>query len=133
MGLAEKEVDPEVMHWMAAHPWPGNVRELQNFVRRLTVFATTERVDMNLLRMVQQGGCLPVPMGGDVSGGGTALGPYKIAKAEAVAVFTQSYVNELLAQTRGNVSEAARVSGLSRVAVQKILSRMGESAARFRD
>jgi len=133
MGLAEKEVDPEVMHWMAAHPWAGNVRELQNFVRRLTVFATTERVDMNLLRMVQQGGCLPVPTEVDMNGGGTALGLYKVAKAEAVAVFTQSYVNELLAQTKGNVSEAARVSGLSRVAVQKILSRMGESAARFRD
>ena len=50
-----------------------------------------------------------------------------------VTGFTQSYVNELLTQTKGNVSEAARISGLSRVALQKILSRMGESAARFRD
>jgi transcriptional regulator of acetoin/glycerol metabolism len=37
-----------------------------------------------------------------------------------------------LAQTRGNVSEAARVSGLSRVALQKILTRMGEKATRFK-
>jgi DNA-binding NtrC family response regulator len=68
-----------------------------------------------------------------VRGGEAALGPYKVAKADAVAAFTQSYVNELLTQTKGNVSEAARISGLSRVALQKILSRMGESAARFRD
>ncbi|MGE4443197.1 MAG: sigma-54-dependent transcriptional regulator [Desulfomicrobium sp.] len=133
MGLAEKEVDPEVMHWMVAQPWPGNVRELQNFVRRLTVFAATERVDMNLLRVVRQGGCVPVIPDGAVRGGEAALGPYKVAKADAVATFTQSYVNELLTQTKGNVSEAARISGLSRVALQKILSRMGESAARFRD
>jgi DNA-binding NtrC family response regulator len=132
MGLAEKEVDPEVMHWLTAQPWPGNVRELQNFVRRLTVFAAMERVDMNLVRLVCQGAG---------KGGADALCPaapraplaaYKIAKAEAVKTFTQAYIHELLAQTRGNVSEAARVSGISRVALQKILTRMGESAARFR-
>ena len=132
MGLAEKEVDPEVMHWMAAQPWPGNVRELQNFVRRLTVFAATDRVDMNLLRVVLQGGCLPLPSAVAMRGIPAPLGPYKVAKAEVVATFTQSYVNDLLTQTKGNVSEAARISGLSRVALQKILSRMGESAARFR-
>ena len=61
------------------------------------------------------------------------MGAYKTAKADAVTAFTLAYVHEVLAQTKGNVSEAARVSGLSRVALQKILSRMGESAARFRD
>jgi len=133
MGLAEKEVDPEVMHWLAAQSWPGNVRELQNFVRRLTVFAATERVDMNLLRVVRQGSCVPVLPNAAMRGGEAPLGLYKVAKAEAVAGFTQTYVNDLLTQTKGNVSEAARISGLSRVALQKILSRMGESAARFRD
>jgi DNA-binding NtrC family response regulator len=131
MGLAEKEVDPDVLHWMTAHPWPGNVRELQNFVRRLTVFAATDRVDMNLVNLVQQGGCVPVSA--SVAGSLGRIGEYKVAKEEVLAAFTQSYVHDLLAQTKGNVSEAARVSGLSRVALQKILSRMGEKAARFRD
>ncbi|PKN42385.1 MAG: sigma-54-dependent Fis family transcriptional regulator [Deltaproteobacteria bacterium HGW-Deltaproteobacteria-18] len=133
MGLAEKEVDPEVMHWLATQPWPGNVRELQNFVRRLTVFAAMERVDMNLVRLVCQGAGKG---GADASCSAAPRAPlaaYKNAKAEAVKTFTQAYIHELLAQTRGNVSEAARVSGISRVALQKILSRMGESAARFRD
>lgn len=131
MGMAEKEVDPEVLHWMSAHPWPGNVRELQNFVRRLTVFAATDRVDMNLVNLVQQGGCVPVTAA--LVGSQGRIGEYKAAKEEVLAAFTQSYVHDLLVQTRGNVSEAARVSGLSRVALQKILSRLGESAARFRD
>ena len=133
MGLPEKGVDAEVMHWMAGNPWPGNVRELQNFVRRLTVFATTERVDMNLVRLVREGGCQPAPSAMSIPAPQGPLGEYKVAKAEAVTGFTLAYVHELLAQTRGNVSEAARVSGLSRVALQKILSRMGESAARYRD
>ena len=130
--MVEKEIAPEVMHWMAAHPWPGNVRELQNFVRRLTVFASTERVDMDLVRLVCQGaglGSLEEPCSGVPRG---PLGAYKSAKAEAVKVFTQASVHELLAQTRGNVSEAARISGLSRVALQKILARMGENAALYR-
>ena len=60
------------------------------------------------------------------------LEPYKEAKAAVVHDFTQHYVGMLLRQTKGNVSEAARISGLSRVALQKILARTGESAARFR-
>ncbi|GAB6113590.1 sigma-54-dependent transcriptional regulator [Desulfomicrobium salsuginis] len=133
MGLAEKEVDPEVMHWLAGNPWPGNVRELQNFVRRMTVFATSERVDMNLIRLVCQGAGASVQPEGCTRVPGSQLGEYKAAKAEVVSAFTEGYVRDLLAQTRGNVSEAARVSGLSRVALQKILVRMGESASRFRD
>jgi len=133
MGLAEKEVDPEVMYWLAGSPWPGNVRELQNFVRRMTVFATSERVDMNLVRLVCQGAGASAPPAGCARVSGSPLGEYKSAKAEVVSAFTQHYVRDLLAQTRGNVSEAARVSGLSRVALQKILVRMGESAARYRD
>ena len=132
MGVPEKEVDPEVLHWMSGNPWPGNVRELQNFVRRMTVFSTAERVDMNLVRLVCRGnGAAPESPCAHAST--PALGEYKVAKAEAVAAFTDTYIRELLSQTRGNVSEAARVSGLSRPALQKILSRMGETAASFRD
>jgi DNA-binding NtrC family response regulator len=57
---------------------------------------------------------------------------YKEAKAEVVNAFTQEYIHDLLTLTRGNVTEAARISGLSRVALQKILARMGENAATFR-
>lgn len=132
MGLPEKMVDQEVVQWMAHYPWPGNVRELQNFVRRLTVFAPGERIGMDLVRLVRQGGCLPTS-GLAPSDQNGPIVSYKDAKAEVLNSFTHSYVQDLLAQTKGNVSEAARVSGLSRVALQKILARMGETAARFRD
>jgi DNA-binding NtrC family response regulator len=133
MGVPEKEIDPEVLHWMSGNPWPGNVRELQNFVRRMTVFSTAERVDMGLVRQVCQGSDPAAAPGPCAHAPASALGEYKTAKAEAVAAFTEAYIHDLLTQTRGNVSEAARVSGLSRPALQKILSRMGETAASFRD
>jgi ActR/RegA family two-component response regulator len=46
--------------------------------------------------------------------------------------FTVGYVRELLKSTGGNVSEAARQSGLSRVALQKIFTRMEMDPEAFR-
>lgn len=124
MQLPDKEIEAEVLHWMAARPWPGNVRELQSYVRRLTVFCPHDHIAMGQVRMIEDNAS------GSVCDG--PLGSYKAAKAEVVDAFTRGYVERLLTQTRGNISEAARVSGLSRVALQKILGRMGEKAARFR-
>ena len=132
LGLAAKEASPEVLQWLAARPWPGNVRELENFVRRLAVFATGERVDMALVRTVLDGN---VQAGAERVGATPPTGlplAYKEAKAAVVHDFTLDYVRSLLARTQGNVSEAARLSGLSRVALQKILARTGERAADFR-
>lgn len=59
------------------------------------------------------------------------LGRALEAKGQVVDAFTRRYVR-LLKQTRGNVSEAARVSGLERVSLQKILKRLGIAADAFR-
>ena len=60
------------------------------------------------------------------------LAPYKDAKEKVVDNFTRTYVEELLSQVRGNISEAARQSGLSRVALQKIFKRLDIDAADFK-
>jgi ActR/RegA family two-component response regulator len=46
--------------------------------------------------------------------------------------FTNRYVRDLLTATGGNISEAARVSGLSRVALQKILARLDIDAGSYK-
>nr|WP_321467603.1 sigma-54 dependent transcriptional regulator [uncultured Desulfobulbus sp.] len=130
IGVNEKELLPEVLQWMSTLPWPGNVRELQNLVRRLTVFAGTDRIDMALVRLVM-GNALPAPMSLSAPQE-EALMPYKEAKAAVMDAFTRQYLKDLLPLTKGNISEAARLSGLSRVALQKILARLGEQAANFR-
>jgi transcriptional regulator with GAF, ATPase, and Fis domain len=132
MGLADKEMTPEVLQWMSSCHWPGNVRELQNFVRRMTVFCAGDRMDMSLVRTVMEGGDRPALHRGHVDETKSAPVAYKEAKAEVVNAFTLEYIKDLLTLTKGNVSEAARVSGLSRMALQKILARMGENAATFR-
>ncbi|MBA4356676.1 MAG: sigma-54-dependent Fis family transcriptional regulator [Desulfovibrio sp.] len=118
--LPPKTLGPEAVACLAARPWPGNVRELQNFVRRLAVFCPASQVELSHLRLAGDGpagGCGPAPA--------DPLAPYKQAKAHVLDEFTRSYVEQVLERTGGNVSEAARVSGIERVSLQKIMKRLG--------
>ncbi|KUG28876.1 sigma-54 dependent transcriptional regulator/response regulator [hydrocarbon metagenome] len=126
MGAPSKEVDPEVFQYLSLRPWPGNVRELQNYMRRLAVFCPGLHVDMGAVRLVEGSG---KPGAQDIAPGGA---PYKTAKEQLLHRFTEDYVCELLTRTGGNISEAGRLSGLSRVALQKMLSRLGLDAEQFR-
>lgn len=125
MGKEVLEPAPETLAYLSARSWPGNVRELQNFMRRLAVFARTKTVGMGLVRLAESAGGLD-----QITGDETV--PFKEAKASVVDEFTASYVREMLKRTGGNVSEAARLSGLERVSLQKILKRLGIDADRYR-
>lgn len=117
---------PETMAYLSARSWPGNVRELQNFMRRLAVFARTESIGMSLVRLAESAEGI-----GEMAQSEPM--PYKQAKAAVVDDFTASYVREMLKKTGGNVSEAARLSGLERVSLQKIIKRLGIDAERYRN
>jgi DNA-binding NtrC family response regulator len=126
MRVTSKIATPEVLQWLIQRPWPGNVRELQNIMRRLAVFCNGEMVDMHAVRLAE-----PAEDDGKIPSPGTVL-PYKVAKAKVVDQFTLGYVRELLDSTGGNISEAARQSGLSRVALQKIVGRLDIHPETFR-
>jgi DNA-binding NtrC family response regulator len=129
MGLADKEFSPEALAGLTGRDWPGNVRELFNFVRRLTVFSPGDGISAAAVAEADPGASDP-SQADEV--GETSHAPYLEAKAQVVDAFTRRYVERLLKQTRGNVSEAARVSGLERVSLQKILRRLGIAADGFR-
>ncbi len=119
MRLPPKTLSPEVLACLAARQWPGNVRELQNFLRRLAVFCPTTQVEMSHLRQAE-GGSAPT-----ASPAPEPLAPYKQAKAKILDDFTRRYLEQILAKTGGNISEAARLSGIERVSLQKIIKRLG--------
>ncbi|GAU07989.1 sigma-54-dependent transcriptional regulator [Desulfoplanes formicivorans] len=125
MHAEPKKLSPEAVAYLTTQPWPGNVRELQNFIRRLAVFSSSEIIDMAHIRLVE---------GLDGTPGETSreLSPYKEAKEKVVDDFTRAYTEELLVMAHGNISEAARQSGLSRVALQKILKRLNIHAPQFK-
>ena len=121
----EVTVDPTVLSYLASKQWPGNVRELQNYVRRLVVFSDRHRIDMDTVQRVAEPGNTTL-----LSQSG--LSSYKEIKVQVCDNFSRSYLKELLAKTGGNVSEAARLSGLSRVAIQKLCQRLELDNDQFR-
>lgn len=121
MRLPPKVLGPETVACLTERPWPGNVRELQNFIRRLAVFCPNPLVDMSHLRQAEGG----LPGHAPCSAQAEPLAPYKEAKAHVLDSFTKRYVEQVLEMSGGNISEAARISGIERVSLQKILRRMG--------
>ncbi len=114
----------EALSVLACRAWPGNVRELLNLVRRMAVFCPAERIEAAHVRQAESGGRL--------ARAAERVSPYKEAKRLVLAEFTRDYVARLLEHTGGNISEAARLSGVERFSLQKILRRLGIVGEAFR-
>ena len=121
MGVEPKLLSPEATAALSLREWPGNIRELQNFMRRMAVFADGPEVKPHHLRS-----------GAGRRSSAASSSPYKEAKLELVESFTRQYLSDLLRSTGGNISETARISGLGRVSLQKILRRIDLDADVFR-
>jgi two-component system response regulator HydG len=104
---------PEVVARLSAHDWPGNVRELENRVQQLVVLATGDVIDGALVG------------GPDVEFSFSVAASFKEAKRQMVADFEREYVRRVLDKTKGNVSAAARASGLDRKSFWMMARRTG--------
>lgn len=111
---------PEALASFSTQSWPGNARELRNAVQAFVAI-----------------GALPGGTGGSASQTTDLAGaikktldverPYAELKEAFLNEFTKVYLEALLARTNGNQSEAARISGLDRSYVGRMLTRYGVS------
>ncbi len=127
LGISAKRLAVETVEMLMNRPWPGNVRELQNMIRTAVLFCPDDIIAPQYLR---------AEVLADAQEEGTAdssgLLPYKAAKERNTLNFTTSYIHRLLKETEGNVSRAARKSGLTRAALQKIIRRYNLDPADYR-
>jgi DNA-binding NtrC family response regulator len=109
------ELPDDVIALLAAHSWPGNARELRNAVEAFiaigTLPADSRASDGELEAVVRR--LVDVRR------------PYAELKEAFLQRFTKTYLEMLLAETRANQSEAARVSGLDRGHLGRMLARYG--------
>ncbi|MEZ4400636.1 MAG: sigma-54-dependent Fis family transcriptional regulator [Kofleriaceae bacterium] len=93
---------------LCRHPWPGNVRELEHAIERAVVLARGPTLDAAALGL---GGGLPAAA---VAG---VVVPHELALAEV----ERRYVRAAVERAGGNQSAAARVLGISRNRLARLL------------
>lgn len=132
LNLPIKTFDQHALKAMSVKKWPGNVRELMNSVRRIVMFCPEDSITIEHLHDIAPD-LTDEPSGEHsfLSAGGDLL-PYKESKEKMIDDFTVEYIETLLGKTSGNISHAAEISGLSRVALQKIVKRYKIEADKFR-
>jgi len=125
LGIPAKRFSMATMEELMRRTWPGNVRELQNFVRRMLLFCNEEEIHPVHMHTVEHPNSGMERDAAGVSATDVEMKPYMQARQSVLDHFTREYVQDLLSRTGGNISKAAKLAGLSRVAIQKILRRTG--------
>jgi transcriptional regulator with GAF, ATPase, and Fis domain len=108
------EPDPDLLKQLEAHAWPGNVRELRNYLEQLILLAAPPDLPSSA-----DGSSAPSPASTSLDA--FLAMPLRAAKED----FERRYVEALLAQTNGNVAEAARRAGIDRVTLFRTIRRYG--------
>ncbi|MDY0161673.1 sigma-54 dependent transcriptional regulator [Desulfobotulus sp.] len=127
--MEKKLASPALLREFMEAPWPGNARELENTLMGLC--ALTEKKELGPRSPECPPPPCPEPAIEEVQIPDLSF-PYQEAKERVIARFTQKYLDHLLRSTAGNISQAARVSGIQRQSLQKILRRHHMDAELYR-
>jgi DNA-binding NtrC family response regulator len=120
LGVPEEErlFGPQVLQDMAKHDWPGNVRELRNYVERSVVLQSASPT-------LRRGPGGPGPVQSGPPNGIDLSVPFRIAKDAVIDSFERSYLSQLLEAAGGNMSKAARMAGMDRMYLHRLVQKHG--------
>lgn len=109
---------PSAEKQMLKHPWPGNVRQLRNEVERAAISCSGPVIRLGEMFSLESA---------------FETGPllYEEAKGRFLDEWQLGYISERLRETEGNVSEAAKRSGISRQSFQRMMRKQGLKAEDF--
>jgi Nif-specific regulatory protein len=128
MGKSVVGFSAEALASLAAYRWPGNVRELQNEAERAAIVAEGAFVERAELTARTRGAgpsqVLPVTKPAPASAPGGSL----VERFAALEPTERALVVEALAAAKGNITEAARLLGITRIMMRRRVERFGLSA-----
>jgi DNA-binding NtrC family response regulator len=122
-GTPAPVLSPEAVTFLRARPWRGNVRELQNLIEHVTVVAEAGRpVSPDDIPVYDE------PCDGSANGDATVPAAlytesFHAAKEQLVAHFEREYLNRLGARAAGNMSRAARLAGVDRTTLYRLMEK----------
>ena len=127
LNLDPMEIDPVALGYLSRKRWKGNVRELLNYVRRLAVFSNGKKIDLALIQTVEGKNSV------ELTTNTRSPTRYSDAKKEVLDIFSRNYLHNIFKDTKGNISETARISGLERTSIQKIIKRLNMDISNYRN
>jgi two-component system response regulator AtoC len=113
-GLPEPEFAPDLIDSMLRYAWPGNVRELQHLVERAVLLSDGQRLTRSAMNL--EGGQMDEKPSAAQSG---QLQDMTLEDAEC------QLIKQALERAEGNVSEAARRLGVTRMALRYRMQKYG--------
>jgi DNA-binding NtrC family response regulator len=119
-GPGAPSLTPDALDALVSDPWPGNVRELENALLHAIAFHQEGAIDV---------AALPPHIGARMARGGArsddpeGLLPLTEAKRRINATFERGYLVQVLERAEGSISEAARLAGIDRTNLRRLLKR----------
>lgn len=109
-GRGPLRLSPGARQKLLVYPWPGNVRELESVIQRALILSDSPTLQPEDIE-------LPLTH----PGGASEARSLREAKIQTLRGFEQSYLANLLAAHRGNITHAAKAAGKERRAFQRLL------------
>ena len=110
---------------LCSHPWRGNVRELQNVIEHVAVVAEPARaIREEDLPLTPESRTASTPLAAPAA---TAVfeTSYHSARDRIIAQFETQYLTWLVNRAGGNMSKAARIAGVDRTTLYRLMERHG--------
>jgi two-component system, NtrC family, response regulator HydG len=111
-----KDIAPQALAALMAHSWPGNVRELENTIQRMMILCKSDRLE---LRDVS-----PQILGVRVAPS-TQSKDLKGISRDSVELVERRSIIDALSETDGNITQSAKVLGVSRATLQNKMKLYG--------
>ena len=113
-------------------PWRGNVRELRNVIEHLTVLADPgsiiEPADIPFIEEQN------AHLGGEFSFRHVVRGAdYHTARDRVLTEFERDYLEYVVSESNGNISDAARLAGVDRTTLYRLMEKHGTSRRNLLD
>ena len=127
------EFSPAALQCLERREWKGNVRELQSRINRAVLLTPAKIITPDhLLSPEEFAENESANMAGSVVPICVHRLPYNEAKLEVTKYFTTTYLKRALTVNSGNVSAAARESGLGRQSFQRLMQRFNIHSETFK-
>ncbi|MBI4547145.1 MAG: sigma-54-dependent Fis family transcriptional regulator [Ignavibacteriae bacterium] len=127
LGKNIRAIEPQVMRKLIAYHFPGNVRELENIIERAMI--------------VNKGDVLTADTLGEILTSVDFFSPaielpittfdLRKARQEILEKFEKQFLERLLAETGGNITEAAKLAHIQRQSLHRMIKRHKINTGRF--